>query len=39
VRTVLARSLGIPTEALRLVKGSTSTSKTYLITNTYALCK
>jgi uncharacterized protein YggU (UPF0235/DUF167 family) len=39
VRIILARSLGIPTEALRLVKGSTSPSKTYLITNTHAVCK
>jgi uncharacterized protein YggU (UPF0235/DUF167 family) len=39
VRAVLARRLSIPTESLRLVKGSTSPSKTYLITNTHALCK
>ena len=39
VRSLLARILNVPEGSLRLIKGATSPSKTYLLTNAHASCK
>jgi uncharacterized protein YggU (UPF0235/DUF167 family) len=39
VRALIARHLGVPEGTLRLIKGATSPSKTFLFVNTHAPCK